>query len=181
MTSAIVGDAKKPNAAWPVLKAKAAETRHLIPVLLQTAQDLNDGSSHAKHRQAALNCAVVMQKTLEQQGMFMSNAAHDCLLGYSKSFLAHYTALRTWAKQTDFWGYHCVPKFHMGGVHIPLQAKFINPRFVWTYKAEDWVGRLAKIAHSACFGTSSHMLSHKLVEKYMYLLHLYYTRGIVED
>jgi hypothetical protein len=69
-----------------------------------------------------------------------------------------------------------VPKFHMGGVHLPLQCAFINPRFVWTYKAEDWVGRVSTIAHSASFGTGSHKLYYKLVGKYQFLLFLCFTR-----
>lgn len=179
--SMIVHDAKHPNKQMPVLKAKAAETRHLVPVLKQIAQDLNDGSDHAMHRAATFNHAALMQRVVQHEGMFMSTHAQECLVFASSAFLAHYAALQKWAAEHDFVGYHCVPKFHMGGVHLPKQSCFINPRYVWTYKAEDWVGRVAQIAHSASFGTKSFLLSHKLVEKYELLLHLSFTRGFFDD
>lgn len=179
--SMIVGSEKYPNKNVPVFKAKAAETRHLIPVLAMIAGELNDGSPHCLNRLATLQHAVQMQKTVDQQPMFMSAASQRFLVHHSKNFLVHYTVLRQWAKDTGFLGYHVVPKFHMGGVHLPLQCAFINPRFVWTYKAEDWVGRVSMIAHSASFGTGSHKLSYKLVEKYQFLLFLCFTRMFYED
>lgn len=177
----IVSNVKSPDKCWPILNAKAAETRHLLPVLCQIADDLNDGSQHAKHRYEALRNAVLMQKVIQLEGMIMSEAAQSCLLQASQTFLAHYASLRKWAQETSFVGYHCVQKFHMGGVHLPRQASFVNPRCVWTYKAEDWVGRVAKIAHSCSFGTKSFLLSHKLVEKYQFLLHLSFSRGFFDD
>ena len=179
--SMIVGSEKYPNKNVPVFKAKAAETRHLIPVLAMIAGELNDGSPHCLNRLATLQHAVQMQKAVDQQPMFMSAASQRFLVHHSKNFLVHYTVLRQWAKDTGFLGYHVVPKFHMGGVHLPLQCAFINPRFVWTYKAEDWVGRVSMIAHSASFGTGSHKLSYKLVEKYQFLLFLCFTRMFYED
>ena len=177
----IVGDALKPDSNWPKLKAKAAETRHLIPILCQIAEDLNDGSSHAKHRYETLKQATNLQKIIELEGMFMSQTAQECLVSSSKAFLVHYSCLKVWANENNFVGYHVVPKFHMGLVHLPTQASFLNPRFFWTYKAEDWVGRNALIAHSASFGTKSFLLSHKLIEKNLMLLHLSFTRGFFDD
>ena len=111
----------------------------------------------------------------------MSQTAQECLVSSSKAFLVHYSCLKVWANENNFVGYHVVPKFHMGLVHLPTQASFLNPRFFGTYKAEDWVGRNALIAHSASFGTKSFMLSHKLIEKNLMLLHLSFTRGFFDD
>ena len=55
-------------------------------------------------------------------------------------------------------------------------GKFQNPRTQWTYKNEDFVGRLARIAHSCCHGTKGIKVAKSLHDKYRAMLHLRLTQ-----
>ena len=61
--------------------------------------------------------------------------------------------------------FHKVHKHHMF-VHLIQEAKYLNPRFHWCFKAEDYVGHLAKLTHSVSMGVRSTRLSQKLAAKY---------------
>ena len=171
----IVHDVKSPNKVQPVLSAKAAETRDLIPVLAKVCEDISDGSLHAQHRLEAMKHAAAMQRVILEEPIVMSRAGKKALQDHTDSFLTHYSALRAWALESDFTAYHVVPKFHFTW-HLPNQACFLNPAAVWTYKNEDWVGKVSTIAHSTSFGCHLKDLSHKVTEKYQFLIHFSFTK-----
>eukprot|EP00969_Alexandrium_andersonii_P197082 8707804-Alexandrium_andersonii.AAC.1 len=56
---------------------------------------------------------------------------------------------RALAQGTDLW--HIVYKHHFAE-HLAEAFAFMNPRVGWTFKAEDYVGRIAVLAHSCSFG-----------------------------
>ena len=71
--------------------------------------------------------------------------------------------------------FHVVIKFHTF-LHLIQGAKFLNPRFHWCFRSEDFVGKVAKVGHSVSMGTKSTRLSLKVTQKYVFLLHLRLTR-----
>ena len=94
--------------------------------------------------------------------------------------LLHYTWLNAWAQEGGRPLFHLVPKFHLAW-HVAAQAEFLNPRLAWTFKCEDFVGRVSLIAHSVTFGCRRTAQSAKLAQKYRISLHRRFTRGEYED
>ena len=68
---------------------------------------------------------------------------------YMKAFLTEAQWLRDFAAAQDRKLWHIVPKFHMAE-HMVEQFEHLNCSAVWTFKAEDFVGRVAKVARSLC-------------------------------
>ena len=71
--------------------------------------------------------------------------------------------------------YNIVYKHHTF-IHLCLGSYHMNPKFHWCFKSEDFVGAIAKMAHSCTHGVASTKLSTKVLPKYSILLHLVLTR-----
>lgn len=56
-------------------------------------------------------------------------------------------------------------------------SKWLNPRFAWCFKSEDYVGRISHLAHSVSMGVRSTKLRAKVANKYRYTLYFRITRG----
>ena len=81
----MICDPKKPNAAYVTLKAKAAKTRHLIPILLKVGQAYHNDTAVSAHRIAALKALTSFYRLLDSQPMFMSTTASDAALNQMES------------------------------------------------------------------------------------------------
>ena len=112
--------------------------------------------------------------------MFLTAQESDHVIQLIDDFLKDVLWLSAWAEQEGRLCYHYTIKFHMLQ-HLALAAKYINPRFYWCFKAEDYVGKLAVMAHSVSMGVKSTRLAIKLCEKYREFLHFRFTRGCVEE
>ena len=178
----IVGDAKKANARWPTLNAKAAETRHLVPVLamLASEQPFAGPLPFQQHRAQCLRHLALFYDICDTEPMFMSQEGCRSCQQHMGASLSHYYNLEQLAQEAGFVGYHSVPKHHMS-LHLAQQSKMVNPRFTWTYKCEDWVGQVAEMAHSCSFGTTNLQLSHKLFKKYVVGLYLKFSLHLCDD
>ena len=88
--------------------------------------------------------------------------------------------LRDFAATHDRKLWHIVPRFHMAE-HLVEQFGHLNCSAVWTFKAEDFVGRVAKVARSVSFGVAASLLAQKIMAKYRVLLRLLYTRKVIDD
>ena len=84
--------------------------------------------------------------------------------------LGHYLWLHQWAtaEQRHIW--HVVPKIHMA-YHMSEHTRYLNPRYTWTFKGEDYVGIMSTMAHSCTFWLKRTRLSGKLCQKYLFCLH----------
>ena len=103
------------------------------------------------------------------QAMFMPEEAADRIAYNMRKSLQHYAWLRSHSGDTV--RFPIRPKFHWC-YHIAQFARFQNPRTQWTYKNEDWVGRIATMAHSISHGTKPTKVAKGLHAKYRVMLHL---------
>ena len=62
---------------WPKLKAKGANTRHLVPYTLALAQANNSGNDHDNSRVALCQILDRFYTILESEGRWLSEAAKD--------------------------------------------------------------------------------------------------------
>ena len=103
--------------------------------------------------------------------------------GLAKGFAKDYEILAAWASSEGRLLFKTVIKHHTF-LHLAKDALHCNPKHHWTFRSEDFVGQIAKLAHSITMGTSATRISAKLSSKYRILLHLVLTRenfGLLED
>jgi len=177
--SMILPDTDASHKHYPHLKAKAAETKHMTAFMVELLAQAQDGSVQAKQR---LNAAVAIHDfcmLLDKAGVVPTNAQATQARDTMNVFLHNYCALRAWAKSNDMMLFHVVPKFHMAW-HMAQQFKFLNQRISWTFKTEDYVGKISKLAHGCTYGISRMNVSSSICSKYRWYLHLMLSRGFVQ-
>ena len=127
-----------------------------------------------------LDAMVASTKLFDEAAVVLSATDSQQAKSYMKTFLTEAQWLRDFAAAQDRKLWHIVPKFHMAE-HMVEQFEHLNCSAVWTFNSEDFVGRVAKVAHSVSFGVAARLLSQKIMAKYRVLLHLLYTRKVNDD
>lgn len=174
--SMILPDTDAPHKYFPHLKTKAAETKHLIAFMVELMQLSDDGSAQARQRLAAAKSIWQFCKLLDQAPAVPSSTQATEARTTMQVFLYNYCALHDWAKENSIMLFHLVPKFHMAW-HMAQHFAFLNPRLTWTFKAEDYVGKISKLAHGCTYGTSRMNVSSSICSKYRCFMHLRLSRG----
>jgi len=175
----ILPDTDAPHKRYPHLQAKAAETKHMTAFMVELMAQAQDWSVQAKQR---LNAAVAIHDfcmLLDKAGVVPTNAQATQARDTMNVFLHNYCALHAWAKSNDRLLFHLVPKFHMAW-HMAQQFKFLNQRISWTFKAEDYVGKISKLAHGCTYGISRMNVSSSICSNYRWYMHLMLSRGFVQ-
>jgi len=167
---------KSPHSEHAFLSAKGAECKHLAPDLLEVCQNVLN-FEEAVHRDIiqALEGIVSLVEVFDKGGIYLSSDEHLLALRKAEQFLAHYDSLNKWAQENDRMLFHIVMKHHTF-VHLVQSSKYLNPKFHWCFRNEDFVGKISNIAHSVSMGTRSTRLSLKVSPKYALVLHLRLTR-----
>ena len=143
-----------PHQSYPYLRAKGAETRGLLPVMVELAKDerYNTRDLYGQHMQACLQGYLDFDQCIEAADTIPTDEqaleAKRCMT----KALIHNAWLNQWAVQNTRMLWHLVPKHHWAR-WMAEHTRWLNPTAVWTFKAEDYVGRIATIAHSCTFGT----------------------------
>ena len=153
------------------LSAKAAEARHLLPVVLVLCREVNTGSDRDLHRLEALEKLTAVYKIFEDADIALTDAEVDSAMRYYEEFLLHYNALLQLAIARGERCYNFVFKLHHFW-HIVDHARWINPRVVWCYEFEDFMGVLTKAAKNCRFGSPMSIIANKVLENYMLVLSL---------
>jgi hypothetical protein len=166
-------DPTKPNSRYPTLKSKAGESKHLIVPFATLAVELSDNTQHDAHVEIFFAMAAKLCELIDACPMFPTNdqAAEfeQCMSTLLKSFEWLHDSTPdelTWHKQF---------KHHMAA-HLAQNFKYMNCKYNWCFKGEDFVGKASILAHSCCFGVRATRLTIKLMKKYRILMHLKLTR-----
>ena len=165
-------DPKSPHKKYPSLHCKASELKHFAPALLVVLRAMLDESM--EHHMNMLECLQALCKlgqVFDEAGIFLTKEEFRQAMSLGKRFFEAYDALAKWAKGCNRKLFNIVHKFHTMQ-HMIRDSQFMNPRFCWNFRAEDYVGQISKLAHSTSFGLSSLRLSAKVAAKYLVLLHL---------
>ena len=170
----------KPHAQFPTLNTKGAETKHLLPAMCWVMEQLSDGSDLHDHMMTGLVAINKFVIVMDNADWVPTSRESHRMLRYAQRFLEHYAWLEAWAQQEERMLFHSVPKFHMFH-HLAQFSEYLNPRACWCFKAEDWVGKISRIAASVVFGTKSTKLSIKLMDKYRFMLYFRLHRPLLDD
>ena len=111
----------------------------------------------------------------DKASIVLSPAEYGEALAKAESFLQDYAWLNKWSLEKSRLSFHIVIKAHTF-YHLVQNSQFLNPRFHWCFKSEDFVGKISHLANSVSNGVRSTRLSLKVSPKYRILLHLRFTR-----
>ena len=167
-------DPTKPRAAFPKLKGRAAEIRHLGPALLHFwEQRMDPASPQHKMVHMALKASCAIETILDaypravrlpEEAVADFHSAVQAFLACSNALSAHFAA----AGQKLF---NITIKYHYLA-HAAEQAKWLNPRLGWCYAGEDYMNKVKRTASSCLRGTPPDQVSEKMLRKYRVGMHL---------
>jgi hypothetical protein len=163
----------KPS-AYPELKGKAAQNRHLLPVLLQVCAALTHGQhlTEPKHvkRLEALQFINHFYELISGHGHFLPRGVATEVLATMEGFLlrqnwlnVHYTATLG-VRQ-----YNVTFKSHLLW-HSAEQARWFNPRTGWCYREESFMGKVGKLVRSCVFGLGPLRAPMRVAQKWRRLM-----------
>ena len=170
---------KTPHATEAFLKIKGAECKHLLKPICLIASERRDNEFDRR----LASCLLAVDRLIDiidDAGMFLTSAEHSELTVALGHFNGHYAWLNKWAEAQDRLLFNITIKFHMI-VHLVASAQFLNPRYFWCFRGEDYVGKVSALAASVSMGVGIIALSQKVVMKYRHWLHLRLTRGDFQD
>ena len=149
-------------------RVKAAEARHLVPIVAALWKDLRNGTIIEKHIGAVLDAMSTFYSTLKahEDTYLLPPAGLRALRKSGELVLTHYNALSDLARAGSHpMTWHQVPKFH-GLAHVMLQAEHQNPVWAWCYVDEDFMGIVKDIAESCTVATPLCDVPEKICEKW---------------
>ena len=163
-------DPDKPFVSHPVLKSKAAECKHFIPALSIIRRAVSDGSELHERGAYLMEKLAAFGRLMDESPMFPSDEQASRAMKLMRDFLRDADWLNQHAIANDNPCWHIVYKHHFFQ-RLAEKFKLMNLRFAWCFKAEDYVGKIAVLAHSCSFGTRSIDLPGKILTKWRLMLH----------
>jgi len=157
--------------AWPCFTGKAADSRSLVPVLLQMCRAFNTGSDRDAHRIIVLERIKAIYDCIFRHGHHIPRNEAEQMLSDCDEFLLHYNWLCNHAASSGTLLYNIVIKFNMFW-HICYHARFLNPRSSWCYEWEDFVGAMITTARACMAGTPLRLVGPKVLQNWLLILNL---------
>ena len=103
--------------------------------------------------------------------MFLDKRTYARARKLAKEFFYSYAWLSEWAEEADRYLFHITVKFHTFD-HLVKSSCDINPRCTWTFRSEDFVGKISTLGASVVHGVKTTRLCQKINAKYYVLLQL---------
>lgn len=145
---------------------KAANSRSIVPYILELATRLDTGSPETRHRRKVVEWLDRLYTVLYAADMFLSDD-QKAEVGHCVSRISlHFTWLAQNAISQGRVAWNMTPKLHYM-MHLPLQADLLNPRFVQNYREESFVGRVAAIYRSCSSGPHWATVQARALRKYL--------------
>ena len=142
---------------YPCLaRVKAAEARHLTPIVRDIFKDHMDPASPVDgHIHLSLDALATYYECLSENMYRLTRSTEKRMVGAIWSTLRHYNCAAVWARENNLKRWNVVPKMHFFA-HIALTCRYQNPRTTWNYMDEDFMGIMKEIAEACTSGTPSH-------------------------
>jgi hypothetical protein len=149
--------------SYPILKAKAAETEALMPILAELCDALRDPHSLTDSiRLRMLRNVCRGQDIIRQGSMFLTARESDELLESWEEVMACNNYLLHSCLEQGRLRYSMTIKHHYMW-HVCYLGRFPNPRFAWCYPWEDYMGRLVVSAKTTMASSPPELVGKKLM------------------
>ncbi len=126
----------------PRLKAKAGETRYLVPCMVYLTDHWLEGTLHQQTAAHACRRLFQLQQVVSTVPYNAEQAATHC-----REFCLLYASLAEEAVRAGVRAWAIKPKLHMLQELVEYGGDLGSPATFWTYQDESWVGLQAKVAH----------------------------------
>jgi hypothetical protein len=162
---------KQPKKNMPCLKGKASEVRHLGPALLEACNSyLNAADPLEAQVLAGMQMSVRMEEILDEhaQAWKLPTEAATEFLDCTYNFLSLFTSLANSYQKPplSLKLFNVTIKCHYL-LHSALMSKFLNPRLIWCYSAEDYMHKIKILGQSCVKGSPAWQVSNKVADKWM--------------
>ena len=151
------------------LASKAAEGQAPLFVLADISAGMRGSSRKAEHRHRVLSNLASFYKIIVDGDMFLNEEDAHRLVVHADRVLLHNNWLLQEALASNNLKWPFMFKHHLLW-HIADLAKYLNPRFVWAYCYEDFLGDVVKSAKACLAGTTMSKIGNKVIENYMLVL-----------
>ena len=102
---------------------------------------------------------------------FLPPIVAGSMLDECERFLVQYNALVHNSTANGQMHYNIATKFHLFW-HICHDARFLNPKCMWTYEFEDFVGVIIKAAQGCMHGSALSLVGMKDLDKFLLIMQL---------
>lgn len=161
---------------FPCLNTKAADTAHLLPIVLAICEEHSSGSTRDRMRICCLKSLHTLYGIFKNAGQVLSDDEHKSAVDMVDRFLQSYHWLAAYHLNRDEAVFNFVPKFHMI-YHIADMAKWLNPRLVSCYGFESYIGKIKRSAIACLPGSTMVRIGSKVADNYAMVLHMLAERG----
>ena len=173
-------DADRPRHGFPSLNGKAAETRHLVPILhtlwtrLWTRE--NDAArsdadraydKHVTETLRTLSDFIDIVDARNEPGvvpLFLTDVASQELRDITNRFMIHHTFLENLALNEELGIWHMTSKYHSMW-HSAYESQYQHPAIGRTYVNEDYMGKVKDVGMSNRYAVPAHRRARTLTEK----------------
>lgn len=147
-TLATINKPRNTSDNYPMLHAKAANCKHLMPFIAELAISAAEQAStiYSRTRAACAWSMAAYHATLDGAGRYLTADETEKVCSLARGFLDTYQALARMSIDNSRRQWHIVKKHHYF-VHsiIDVRRTRKNPRFFTCYADEDFVGRIAAV------------------------------------
>ena len=155
--------------------------KHFCNAFLPVVKALLDPST-AEHKDMidCLQAMVGLVELFDSIGYFPTSKQYSKARDLEKRFFHHYSNLSQWADKNGRLLFHVVMKPHTFH-HLVRDSCFLNPKYCWNFRSEDFVGKISRLGASVAMGVKSTRMSQKIAAKYQILLHMQLSRLGFDD
>eukprot|EP00438_Fugacium_kawagutii_P002876 Skav222170 [mRNA] locus=scaffold3048:191879:195206:+ [translate_table: standard] len=145
---------------WPKLRAKAGETRALVPFAMLLCQEMLDRSDTFEH--TILRCAEALNDCYEQ--LSSDHFAPHIFQDKAKKYALLYVSLATFALERDLNLYKVTPKLHL---FLEMADRADRcPSDCWTYRDESCGGEISELAKRRGGSSNPHSVGKSFFERF---------------
>ena len=161
----------------PELHCKAAVARHCIAMLKHLVSDMECESEAFGHMRVCLDSLALVYDVIMSQGLIMTEAAaqegHDALLHAG----VHHAALCAALMNSGRTFFYMTVKAHFAQhIGLDMLSSRLNPRSLWTYGDEDYMGRIAQVCRPCLRGRGPLRLGGALMFRWRHAMFLRWSR-----
>ena len=161
------------------MQVNAAECKHLLPTLAQICAEVSRGTEADNQRTGLLQALAEFGDMLDTFPMFPSDGQAQSAAASMAQVLSHAHWLNSKSLENGSGLWHVVFQHHLGE-HMAESVKYLSPKFGWTFKMEDYVGKIAVLDHSVCFGVRSTDLSGNIMARWRTMFDFRMSRHVVD-
>ena len=159
------------------LSARAAEIRGLVPVLEEICkQELDRTPCLANaHRYQVMSNLSSVYSILDRNGFQIEEQDMAALRLHIQRCARHFRVLARTATAEGKLRWQLTVKMHVF-LHLVDQAKYLNPRYGWTYQYENFVQKMLRVSRACAAGTPPHKTGLSIMNKYRSVLSVRFRR-----